>query len=214
MIITLSMGIMEANCYLIYDEDGGEGIVVDPGGNGAPLLQKIAEHALTIRYILNTHGHFDHIAGNADLETLNAPLGIHPDDRNLLLEGGGALWFGLDFIPSPAPTVELREGQALNVGQFHVEIVHTPGHTPGSVCLYIPEERSLISGDTLFAGSVGRSDLPGGDAHILNASLQRLLNFPADTRIYPGHGPASTLAIEQRSNPWLRRPDKAASQSI
>ncbi len=204
MIITLPMGIMEANCYLIYDKDGGEGVVIDPGGNGKPLLQEIAKRALTIRYILNTHGHFDHIAGNADLDKLHAPLGIHPADRDLLLEGGGTAWFGLDFIASPTPTVELNEGQTLNVGQFHIEVIHTPGHTPGSVCFYIPEEKSLISGDTLFAGSVGRSDLPGGDARILDASLQRLLNFPLDTRIYPGHGPASTLDIERRSNPWLR----------
>ncbi|MBN2006166.1 MAG: MBL fold metallo-hydrolase [Anaerolineae bacterium] len=203
MIITLPMGMMEANCYVIYDEDGGEGVVVDPGGNGTPLLKKIAEHALVIRYILNTHGHFDHIAGNADLEELQAPLAIHPADRNLLLEGGGALWFGLDFTPSPEPAVELNEGLVLSVGRFHIEVVHTPGHTPGSICFYLPEEKSLISGDTLFAGSVGRTDLPGGNARILNASLQRLLKFPSDTRIYPGHGPASTLAIERRSNPWL-----------
>ncbi len=204
MIITLPMGIMEANCYLIYDKDGGEGVVIDPGGDGRPLLQTIAKNTLVIRYILNTHGHFDHTAGNADLDVLNAPLAIHPADRDLLLEGGGAPWFGLDFVPSPTPTVELSEGLVLTIGQFHIEIVHTPGHTPGSVCFYIPEEKSLISGDTLFAGSVGRSDLPGGDARILDASLQRLLDFPPDTHIYPGHGPTSTLAIERRSNPWLR----------
>jgi len=203
MIVTLPIGMMESNCYLVYDEDSNAGVIIDPG-DPAALIQEIEKRQVNVQFILNTHGHFDHIAGNAALEFLHAPFGLHPADRELLLEGGGALWFGLDYVPAPPPTLELTEGLRLNVGSLHLEVLHTPGHTPGSVCFYIPEEQALITGDLLFAGNVGRSDLPGGAPRVMTQSLKRLLTFPPETRLYPGHGPHTTLTVERRSNPWLR----------
>jgi hydroxyacylglutathione hydrolase len=204
MIIQLPLGILEANCYLVYDEDNNDGVIVDPGGDTAPLLQEIQQRHVTVKAILNTHGHFDHSAGNADLAHFNVPLAIHPADRELLAEGGGATWFGLPEVPAVQPTLDLTEGFELAVGKLHLRVIETPGHTPGSVSLYIAEERALLTGDTLFASGVGRTDLPGGDPRALTESLKRLLTLPPETVIYPGHGPTSTLAQEKRSNPWLR----------
>jgi len=209
MILCLPIGMVDSNCYLIYDESGEtdhDGAVIDPGGEPQPLLDEIAQRRVRLRYLLNTHGHFDHIAANAQLrQVFPAPLGVHPADRDLLATGGGAALFGLYDIPSSAPDLELHDGVILEVGCLHLQVLHTPGHTPGSVCLYCAEENAVFTGDTLFAGSVGRTDLPGGDARQLTASLRRLLTLPAETRVFPGHGPASTLERERRLNPWLRR---------
>jgi glyoxylase-like metal-dependent hydrolase (beta-lactamase superfamily II) len=221
MIVQLPIGMLQSNCYLIYDKTGREGVVADPGANAATLLKEITQRDLHIRYILNTHGHFDHIVGNAQLVTeLNVPLGIHPYDQDLLSQGGGAAYFGMGAVASPQATLELTDGFILQIGQLTLRVIHTPGHTPGSVCFYISENKDdapmssnaadvsspygLITGDTLFAGSVGRTDLPGGHAQTLTRSLNRLLSLPPETIIYPGHGPTSTLAKEQRTNPWLK----------
>ena len=204
MIIQIPLGMLEANCYLVYDANGGDGVVVDPGGDVAPLLREIERQKVTLKAILNTHGHFDHIAGNADLARFNVPFAIHPADRDLLTNGGGAAWFGLPEAPAVNPTLNLTEGFELTVGKLRLRVLETPGHTPGSICLYCPEENALLTGDTLFAGGIGRTDLPGGDPRALTASLARLLTLPPETVIYPGHGPTSTLAQERRHNPWLR----------
>jgi len=196
--------MMQANCYLVYDKESGDSVIVDPGGDTTAVLKEIEKRHLSLHYILNTHGHFDHIAGNADLAFLNVPFAIHPADRDLLIKGGGAQWFGLPYSPSPSPTLDLTDDLVLEVGTLHIEVLHTPGHSPGSVCLYVPENNALLTGDTLFAGSVGRSDLPGGDERMLMKSLKQLLIFPPETILYPGHGPSSTLAVERRGNPWLR----------
>ncbi len=204
MIVGLPIGIMQSNCYIVYDDETHDGVIVDAGGDTVPLLREIEKRGVQVRYILNTHGHFDHIAGNAYLASLGVPYAIHPADRELLLEGGGATWFGLPYVPAPPPTVELTDGLTLEIGHLHIQVVHTPGHTPGSVCLYIPEEAAMLTGDTLFAGGVGRVDLPGGDARAFGESLKRLMGFPPETRLYPGHGPATTLAHELETNPWIR----------
>ena len=204
MIVQIPLGILEANCYLVYDEASGEGVIVDPGGDTTPLRQEIDERGITIKAILNTHGHFDHSAGNTELASFDVPLGIHPDDHEMLAEGGGAAWFGLPTVPAMRPTLDLTEGLEYVVGNLRLRVLETPGHTPGSVCLYIPEENALLTGDTLFADGIGRSDLPGGDPRALTASLARLLTLPPETVIYPGHGPTSTLAQEKRHNPWLK----------
>jgi hydroxyacylglutathione hydrolase len=204
MIVQIPLGILEANCYLVYDEVSSEGVIVDPGGDTTPLRRDIERRHVEIKAILNTHGHFDHSAGNAELASFNVPLAIHPDDRDLLAEGGGAAWFGFPAGPAIQPTITLTEGFNYTVGNLCLRVLETPGHTPGSVCFYIPEENALLTGDTLFAGGIGRSDLPGGDPRVLTASLTRLLTLPPETTIYPGHGPTSTLAYEKRHNPWLR----------
>lgn len=206
MIIGLPIGKVGSNTYLVYDEEGGTGVVVDPGGKLEPLLVEIERHDVEVRYVLNTHAHFDHIAANAKLlAALDVPLGLHPDDEELLTRGGGAEWFNTAYVPSPKPELDLTDGRVLEVGDLHLEVVHTPGHTPGSICLYVREDEALLTGDTLFRGSVGRTDLPGGDARQLTASLRHLLTLPAETKIYPGHGPTTTLERERNANPWLRR---------
>ena len=204
MIVQIPLGLLEANCYLVYDEGSGDGVIVDPGGDPQPLLPEIERRRVTVKAILNTHGHFDHSAGNADLAHLDVPLAIHPADRELLATGGGAAWFGVPETPALQPTLDLTGEFELTVGKLHLSVIETPGHTPGSVSLYIAEEGALLTGDTLFAGGLGRTDLPGGDPRALTKSLTRLLALPPDTVIYPGHGPTSTLAQERRSNPWLR----------
>ncbi len=205
MIITLPVGIMQSNCYVVYDKESSQGYIIDPGGDSQPVLEVIENHQIKVQSILNTHGHFDHIAGNADLASLNVPYAIHPQDRDLLRKGGGAAWFGMAYSPPPEAAIDLSDGDILNAGKLQLHVIHTPGHTPGSVCFYIPGEKALISGDTLFAGSVGRADLPGGNAHVLMESLQRLLDLPAETVVYPGHGPATTLERERQNNPWIRQ---------
>ncbi|MGC9400258.1 MAG: MBL fold metallo-hydrolase [Anaerolineae bacterium] len=206
MIIRLPIGMLGSNTYLLYDDAQKASAVIDPGGDTTPLFEEIEKRGLDIRYLLNTHAHFDHIAANSYVKAkFDVPLGLHPADRALLLEGGGASWFDLAYVPSPPPDIELVEGKVLELGNLHIEVLHTPGHTPGSVCLYVPEENALFSGDTLFAESVGRTDLPGGEARRLTESLRKLLTLPEETDLYPGHGSATTLSRARRFNPWLRR---------
>ncbi|MCJ7550922.1 MAG: MBL fold metallo-hydrolase [Anaerolineae bacterium] len=205
MIIQLPIGLMGSNCYVIYDHDQGEGAIVDPGVSEAgPLMREVNRHQLHIQSVLNTHGHFDHVLGNSILDLPGAQLAIHAGDRDLLLAGGGAPMFGLPFVPSPEPTLILEDGMVLAIGDLRVEVLHTPGHTPGSVCFHISEEHGLLTGDTLFEGSVGRTDLPGGCHQTLERSLKRLCELPGSTRVYPGHGDATTIDRERRVNPFLR----------
>ncbi len=206
LILTWPIGLFESNTYLIANESTGESVVIDPGGDTTPLLTEVKRRNLTLRYILNTHGHIDHIAANAYLipSTCNQ-LGLHPADRELLEAGGGAGWFDLAYVPSPPPNLELFDGQLLEFGNLKIEVIHTPGHTPGSVCFYIESAAALFTGDTLFAGSVGRTDFAGGSSRALSASLKRLIALPPTTKIYSGHGPTSTIEAEKLHNPWLQR---------
>jgi len=190
MIIRLPIGLLDSNCYIIYDHDRGTGAIVDPGVEDTrALLREVDHRRLHISHILNTHGHFDHVMANNLLDLPGADLAIHAGDRDLLMAGGGAPMFGLPFVPSPEPTLM---------------VLHTPGHTPGCVCFYLPEEEGLLTGDTLFAGSVGRTDLPGSSPQALERSLKRLCRLPGRTRVYPGHGDTTTIDREQRVNPFLR----------
>ncbi len=206
MIIRLPIGMLGSNTYLLYDEESRESAIIDPGGETAPLFEKIKDRRLDVRYLLNTHAHFDHIAANAEVSArYEVPLGLHPADEELLIRGGGAARWDIAYVPSPEPSLSLTDGKALKLGALTLEVVHTPGHTPGSICLYIPQEGAMLTGDTLFPGSVGRTDLPGGDARQLTESLRRILTFPPETTLYAGHGEKTTLAQERRSNPWLKR---------
>ncbi len=206
MIISLPIGLLASNTYLVYDPVAKRGVIVDPGGAVEPLLNEITARALTIEAVLNTHAHFDHSAANARVcHHFNVPLGLHPADEALLQQGGGALWFDMPYEASPQPTIRLEEGTRLTCGHLTLEVIHTPGHTPGSICLYIPEDEALLTGDTVFADNVGRTDLPGGNARALTASLKKLVNLPRNTRLYPGHGESCTLEEACRFNPWLQR---------
>ncbi|WP_321391217.1 MBL fold metallo-hydrolase [uncultured Desulfuromusa sp.] len=201
---TLPTGPLEVNCYIIGCEKTMKAAVIDPGGNADRILQRLSELKLQTVMIINTHGHFDHIGGNGDLlKATGAELIIHRDD-SILLERAGehAAAFGLRAEPSPAPTRLLNGDETLQLGELTLQVIHTPGHSPGGVCLYVDDY--LFVGDTLFAGSIGRTDLPGGHHQLLIAGIkEKLLPLPENTKVYPGHGPMTTIGEEKLHNPFL-----------
>lgn len=204
MILNLPIGIMGSNCILIYDETSKTGAVIDPGILDVTPLERVRrQHNIDIVVVLNTHGHFDHTAGNHLMPT-TAKLAIHPADVDLLLSGGSASLFGLHAPPSPEPAFTFEDGDTLSIGTIQLRVMHTPGHTLGSVSFYCAQEKTVITGDTLFQGSVGRTDLPGGNEQQLLNSLESYLLLPEETIVIPGHGPTSTLREEKSHNPWLR----------
>lgn len=203
---TLTVGLIQTNCYIIGCERTKEGAIIDPGGHPERILQAVREAGLTVRYVLNTHCHFDHMAANAEVvAATGAPLAIHPAERPILESRGGAAWFGVPISPSPPPDLELMDGQILEVGTLRLQVLHTPGHSPGSVTFYLPDQGVAFDGDVLFAMGVGRTDLPGGDWDTLMRSIGEVLfALPEETVLYPGHGPPTTVGQEKRFNPWLQ----------
>ena len=202
----LTVGPLQCNCSILGDEASGEAIVVDPGADIPRIMAVLNRHKLTVRQILITHAHIDHIAGAARLKHLTgAPILYNPRDLPLVkMMDVQAGWLG---IPTPEvlpPDDTLEEGRIIAITGLSGNILHTPGHTQGSVCLYLPTQQLLIAGDTLFAGSVGRTDLPGGDGPMLIRSIQeKLLPLPDETVVFPGHGPSTTIGEERESNPFL-----------
>jgi glyoxylase-like metal-dependent hydrolase (beta-lactamase superfamily II) len=197
------------NGYVVGCPDTREGIVIDPGDEVELLLQAVAEQRLDIRYILLTHAHLDHITGVGRAKAaLNVPVGLHREDdflyRAVVQQG---LAFGFKVEPQP-PVDFYYDGNPLFFGNYGVRVRHTPGHCPGGVCLEVGlregKDRVLFVGDTLFAGSIGRTDLPGGDTATLLRSIKEvLLSYPDDTPVYSGHGVPTTIGRERRSNPFL-----------
>ncbi len=206
IVIPLPVGLIQTNCYLVGCEETQEGVVIDPGGHPRRILAEVKRHGLAIRYVLNTHAHFDHTDANgAIVRATAAPLALHPADLPILKASGGAALFGLTADPSPLPDLELHGGDELEVGTLRFQVLHTPGHSPGHVCFYEAAEGVLFDGDVLFAQGVGRTDLPGGSWQQLLDSIQRVLfALPGETIVYPGHGPATTIGNEKQFNPWLR----------
>lgn len=203
---TIPVGITATNCYVVGCEQTHEGVVIDPGGHPDRIGQAIEESGVTVRYVLNTHCHFDHMGANADvLAATGALLALHAADLPILQARGGATWFGVPVKASPPPDVELVDGQTLEVGTLRLQVMHTPGHSPGSVTFYLQEEAAAFDGDVLFAMGIGRTDLPGGDWDTLMRSIREVLfTLPDETALYPGHGPSTTVEQERSSNPWLR----------
>jgi hydroxyacylglutathione hydrolase len=196
-----AFGPWQTNAYLVWDGVSPDALVLDPGMGAAPaLLARVAESGLKLHLIANSHGHIDHIFDNAPLIAASgAPLAIHPDDA-YRLDGRNNYGF---TIERTVATVDLHEGEQLHIGDLIFDVLHTPGHTEGSVCLYEERAGLLLAGDVLFAGSYGRTDLPGGDDAAMVASLTRLADeLPVAVRVLPGHGPETTL---ERELPWLRR---------
>ena len=198
------------NGYVVGCEDTRQGVVIDPGDEVHDMLTAIEHHQLEIRYILLTHAHLDHVTGVAVARrALDVPIWLHRADL-FLYEGvvQQGRMFGIEVEKQPKPDRFYEDGQRLEFGNHEVTVHHTPGHCPGGVCLAIRHRRrgeaSLFVGDTLFAGSIGRTDLPGGDTATLLASIRNVLfSFPDDTPVYSGHGPATTIGREKRSNPFL-----------
>ena len=198
----LALGELETNCWLVSDGAGGPLLVIDPAGDADVLIA--AMHGRDVAAVVLTHGHFDHLgAATAVLAATGAPLLVHRADAASVTDAaanGGAV-FGFDAV-APAPDRELDDGDVVEAGALRLTVVHTPGHTPGSICLYSDTDSGphLFSGDTLFAGSVGRTDFPGGDPRAMRDSIGRLALLPPETLVHPGHGPDTTLAREARSN--------------
>lgn len=201
----LILGLVETNCYIVGCPETKEGVIIDPSDDAEKILAEVAKAGLTIKYILNTHAHFDHILANAGVvAATGAPLALHPLDLPLLKQGGGASLFGLPIVPSPMPDLELAEGNAITFGRHAFTVLFTPGHTPGHVSFYLPDAGLLFDGDVLFAGGIGRTDLPGGDYDTLMHSItEKLMRLPDETIVYSGHGPVTTIGRERADNPWL-----------
>ena len=196
-----AFGPWETNAYLVWDGRSSDALVVDPGmGAADPLIGRLSEHGLRLTVIANSHGHIDHIFDDAPLMNgTDAPLAIHPDDA-YRLDGSNNYGFTLEPVTA---TRDLREGEQVRIGDLVFDILHLPGHTEGSICLYEERGALLLSGDVLFAGSYGRTDLPGGNDEQMVASLARLAReLPPSVRVLPGHGPETTI---QRELSWLRR---------
>jgi hydroxyacylglutathione hydrolase len=209
VVQTVAVGPLGCNCVIIGDVTTGAAAVVDPGGDADRILGLLSGLRLRCTVIINTHAHFDHVGANASLRrATGAPLKLHADDLPLYdsLQEQAAFLGGLLPVPERAPVDELlADGQRVAVGSATATVLHTPGHSPGSICLLFDGDPPLLlSGDTLFAGGIGRSDLVGGDPDALTRSLRaRLLPLDDETRVIPGHGPETTIGVERRTNPFL-----------
>jgi len=202
---TLTVGPVQANCYLVGCPETRAAVIIDPGDEAERILQTVAELKVTVTHILLTHAHFDHItAAKAIMDATGAPLALHPDDLPLLNVGGGATAFGLPQPPIPVPQIWLNPGDTISAGTLTFSVLHTPGHSPGHVCFLEANHGAVFVGDVLFAGSIGRTDLPGGSYETLMDSIaHQLMTLPDDTVVYPGHGPATTIGAERVGNPFL-----------
>lgn len=200
-----SLGPMDNNTYVIVDETTNEAAIVDPSFGSEALWPEIEADGYTVRYILNTHAHFDHVVGNAFyVEKTNAPLALHRADLEILRAATvHGQRFGMEVPASPEPTLFLEDGQTLQLGETTITVRFTPGHSPGHVTFLV--EDSAIVGDCLFARSIGRTDLPGASSQTLLDSIRKqLLTLPDETKVLPGHGPLTTIGKERRVNPYLQ----------
>jgi len=201
------VGLLQCNCSIFGDEQTREAIVIDPGDEVERIVSELEKRALKVISIVITHAHIDHVAGAHKLRALTgAPVYMNARDRELLdALDWQARWLGVETPPRTEVDLEARDGTVLQLGKADFQVMETPGHTQGSISLLIPQEKKLIAGDTLFRGSIGRTDLPGGDSHQILSSIQtRLLKLPEETVVIPGHGPATTIGLEKETNPFLQ----------
>lgn len=206
IIKTLAVGPIVANCYILGCEETKEAAVVDPGDDAPRILMALAESALKVKYILNTHGHFDHVGANKKMKDATAaPILIHPLDAPMLshLSASAAAW-GLSADDSPPPDRTVEEGDTISFGKnITLKVIHTPGHTPGGISFHADDK--VFVGDTLFDGSIGRTDFPGGNFETLISSIKnKLFMLGDDVQVFTGHGPVTTIGKEKRSNPFVR----------
>jgi hydroxyacylglutathione hydrolase len=202
----LPVGMLQCNCSIFGDEQSHEAIVIDPGDNIDRILAILTRHALKVKAIVITHAHIDHIGGAAKLKAATgAPVYMNQSDQELYddleMQAG---WLGIATPEKTSIDVNGREGDALKLGDSEFQILETPGHTQGSISIWIPTENKLVAGDTLFRDSIGRTDLPGGDGRqILHSIHSKLMPLPEDAIVIPGHGPSTTIGREKERNPFL-----------
>ncbi len=207
LVEQMLVGPMAVFCYIVGCEKEKEGLIIDPAGSEKKVLSQAKSMGLRIKYVVNTHGHADHTCGNrAVLSKTGSQLVIHQDDAKAILKGlNKAFSMVMGKRPSPKAHILVKDGDFLKIGQTRLKVIHTPGHTPGSISLY--GEGHLFTGDTLFVGAAGRTDLKGGSLDVLLASLRKLISLPPETRVWPGHNygdvPVSTIAREMETNPYI-----------
>lgn len=206
-IISFTLGPVMTNAYLIADIDSKEAAVIDPADEGSRIISEAQKQDWRIGNIWLTHAHFDHLAGAGEVaDGFDPPphVALHPKDYPLYRMQGGAPLFGMKIDPGPEPTVDLQHGQILHLGKYQLEVRHAPGHTPGHVVFYCEEEAVVFCGDVIFQGSIGRTDLPGGDFNtLINSIRSEILTLPDETRLLTGHGPETKVGIERQYNPFL-----------
>lgn len=203
----LPVGPLQCNCSIFGDEQTGDAIVIDPGDNIDEILAVLKRHGLHVKEIVITHAHIDHIGGAAKLKTATgAPVLMNRDDQELYDNlDVQASWLGMEAPTHTTIDEAARDGDVLTLGPAEFQVLHTPGHTQGSISLWIPEEKKLIAGDTLFRDSIGRTDLPGGNPRqILRSIEDKMLSLPDETVVVPGHGPNTTIGREKERNPFLQ----------
>jgi glyoxylase-like metal-dependent hydrolase (beta-lactamase superfamily II) len=204
---TFPVGVLRCNCTILGDETTGEAIVIDPGENVPDILLRLASRHLTVKQIIVTHAHIDHVGGALALKRVTgAPILLNQNDLPLLgMMDEQAGWIGAKPPEVVPPDEDATDGLRIGLATLPGEIFHTPGHTEGSICLYFAPQKLLIAGDTLFAGSIGRTDLPGGNPRkIIKSIRDRLLTLPDEIAVIPGHGPTTTIGQERAENPFLR----------
>jgi hydroxyacylglutathione hydrolase len=200
---TLVVGPLETDCYVVGDDTSHEGMIIDPGDDSQDILREVKAQNLEIKYIVLTHGHLDHAGALAEVHrATGASIAAHPGDIEHLHNKILATAFGLNYPSPPDPDIRLQDGTKLKVGSLEFTVISTPGHTQGGICLL--SEGFVFTGDTLFQSGVGRTDLPGGNQRQLMDSIRhKLLTLPDETKVYPGHGPPTTIGAEKRQNPFL-----------
>jgi glyoxylase-like metal-dependent hydrolase (beta-lactamase superfamily II) len=204
LIRSAEVGSFAANCYLLACDETREGVIIDPGAAARAILDMVAKEKVKVQYIINTHGHVDHVGANEEVRSaLGVPLLIHEADGEMCKKPHASLSAFVGKLHLAVPDRLLTDGEKIKAGNLTIEVISTPGHTKGSISLLV--DGALFTGDTLFAGSIGRTDFPGGSfEQIIRSIKERLLVFPDDTPVYPGHGPRTTIGEEKKYNPFLR----------
>jgi hydroxyacylglutathione hydrolase len=202
----LTVGLLEVNCYVLGDEETKEAVVIDPGGDEDEILEVLNYHQFQLKLIIDTHGHFDHVDANQPLKVATgAQIAIHEADAQMLAKPSAeAMFFTGNRVRLSEPDILLKEGDVLTFGKYRLRVLHTPGHTPGGISLVLEGHTYVYVGDLLFAGSIGRTDFPGGDFDaLINAVRTKIFPLGDNYSVFPGHGPVTTVGQERRYNPFF-----------
>jgi hydroxyacylglutathione hydrolase len=202
----LTVGLLEVNCYILGDEETKEAVVIDPGGDEDEILEVLNHNQFQLKLIIDTHGHFDHVDANQPLkEATGAKIAIHEADAQMLDQPSAeAMFFTGNRVRLSQPDILLKEGDVLTFGSYRLRVLHTPGHTPGGISLLLEDHTYVYVGDLLFAGSIGRTDFPGGDFDaLINAVRTKIFPLGDNYIVYPGHGPVTTVGQERKYNPFF-----------